>query len=40
VSDDGQIFLSGLKLKGEINAQWGKPARPALFRPHTLPEAA
>ncbi|QDI10510.1 Outer membrane usher protein FimD precursor [Klebsiella electrica] len=40
VGDDGQVFLSGLKLKGEINAQWGNRPDQRCSARYTLPEAA
>jgi outer membrane usher protein len=38
VGDDGQIYLSGLPLRGELLIQWGKGAGSQCRAPYTLPE--
>ncbi|MFP2238228.1 fimbrial biogenesis usher protein [Pseudescherichia vulneris] len=38
VGDDGQIYLSGLPLRGELLIQWGQGAGSQCRAPYTLPE--
>jgi len=38
VGDDGQIYLSGLPLKGELLVQWGNGASAQCHAPYVLPE--
>jgi len=38
VGDDGQIYLSGLPLRGELLIQWGEGAGEQCRAPYTLPE--
>jgi outer membrane usher protein len=38
VGDDGQIYLSGLPLEGELLIQWGNGAQSQCHAPYSLPE--
>ncbi|GBE72659.1 hypothetical protein EKINANG_43090 [Enterobacter sp. KINAN-G] len=38
VGDDGQIYLSGLPLEGELLIQWGEGAQSQCRAPYSLPE--
>jgi outer membrane usher protein len=38
VGEDGQIYLSGLPLAGELLVQWGDDARSRCTARYTLPE--
>ena len=38
VGDDGQIYLSGLPLEGELLIQWGDGAQSQCRAPYSLPE--
>jgi outer membrane usher protein len=38
VGDDGQIYLSGLPLSGELLIQWGQGAGSQCHAPYALPE--
>ncbi len=38
VGDDGQIYLSGLPLEGELLIQWGNGAQSQCRAPYSLPE--
>jgi outer membrane usher protein len=40
VGEEGQIFLSGLPLRGELLVQWGERDHERCFAPYTLSEAS
>lgn len=40
VGEEGQIFLSGLPLRGELLVQWGEGEHERCVAPYTLPEAS